>query len=176
MSKKSSKPAKAKLRDLKTTRVTFRLENTGNHLHEFRKFTLDDEAWVEEELGLSLQELLDQMQIGKGVTLRKLAKVWLRILVDPSPFAPEEKVVRNPDSGVVDTRLVTGSEKLMQAIAGPEEADLVTRAFLKLVVRSMPPEEEIAAQKKTPTEKPIGEPSLTPSQASTGGPGITSSP
>jgi hypothetical protein len=120
------------LEDLRPEPITFTLWETGDKVHTFRLITIADQKWIKENLGKPFQELF---KTGNEIPFADLARIWLNQLVDASPFEPENRKVKDRETGREEEVFITGSQKLMEAVA-TQEFDRVMDAFYRCIARS----------------------------------------
>ena len=123
---------------------TFRLEATGDTLHRLRKISVDDYEWVEETFGLSLEQIFTE---GKVVKLSTLTKLIFHQLEDKSPFLAEDREIID-DEGEKKSVRISGAQRFREAIINPDEAKLMTAAFLKTLGLSQPARDASDGEKK----------------------------
>lgn len=83
----------------------------------FRKFTIDDYAWIQDTFGHTLEELTTPAP-GKTVSTGTMAKIWFRLLDDASKkfFVPVTESVMDYETGQEKNVTEPGWKRFMKAL------------------------------------------------------------
>jgi hypothetical protein len=105
----------------------------------FRKFTVDDYAWVQETFGAPLEQLTGP---GATVQLSTLCRIWFQALSDESKvhFMPQVESVVDYETGKVEDVVHPGWKRFMKTIES-REIELVASSFAVAMISSKPLEE-----------------------------------
>lgn len=133
--------------------IAFHLKAISKEL-SFRKFTIEDYAWVQETFGKAVEELL---QPGQGIQLSTLCRIWFRALSEESklefPFSEETRV--NDETGEKQVAQFPPWRVFMKSME-PWEIPIVSEAFSITMLSSRPLQEWPEDLKKS-LEKARGE-------------------
>lgn len=112
----------------------FTLEATGDVVHQLRKISQDDQAWIKRTFGKPLDHIFAP---GAEVDFSNTLKIVYHQLVDKTRFPGKvEYNVLDDDGFPVKERRVTGVEVLAQAITSPVENMDIMSALLKTMGNS----------------------------------------
>lgn len=128
--KNPGKISKKSLTYIRPEMGRFTLEALPGVELRFRKFDLDDYAWVESTFGRPLEQL--SQPGGEGVMTSTLARIWFRVLDEESKshFPPKvETVIDYESTGEKQEITVPGWQRFMRAISVGEARNKVNMAF-----------------------------------------------
>lgn len=156
---------KLKLTDLFPETGVFTLSGTGDHEHRLRRVSMEDRAWIAQNVG-------DEQAVEKAFAtsdLHSLSRLVYHLLEDKTPFASEEREEWNEDGELLGTRKFGGVRKLRASIAGVADHIAVMKALLKTIGISEPILDDLqkdlteaeAAEKKRSPKKSTGKKSST---------------
>lgn len=134
------------LEEVRPAMGSFKLEATKEHVHELRKFSLDDHVWVRETFGKGLDEIATMTP---GESLPIITRIVYRLIKDKSIFIKQE-VKTIDEEGNEGTDTLGGVRLFSATVCGPQEQNDMIEAFLKTLSASNPKPDDKKKQAKKP--------------------------
>ncbi len=132
------------LEDVRPAMGSFKLEATKDHVHELRKFSLDDHVWVKETFGKGLDEIATMTP---SESLPLITRIVYRLIKDKSIFLKQE-VKTIDEEGNEGTDTLGGVRLFSAVVCGIDEQNLMVGAFLKTLGASNPKPDDKKKQVK----------------------------